>query len=695
MPASDEAMQSDTISGSVAAVDEETSNETVRHQNPDEYDGEADDDELESWLSDQLSSQLGDSTIALSEDEYDQARDYVGEEYDDRLEQYVEVAGETDSADTDEDEESNETVEAYESAAEEQEQLTDRVEEYRETKAEYEAALEAGEEERAHELARDLEELYDEIEGSSTNLITSYEHITTETDEDLSEAIETVDETRSEIENEQTVVRDQQFVETELHLETDDETVSFSDPLAARGEIQTADGSTIESEEIQLLVEGEPVTVDRETGNWWSDDSNSGFELEYRPTALDLETETVTVEYVPESDSEHLSSEAELDVAIEQEEPTISDVRTTGEVAYGDSLWVGGEIAVDGIPVDDVPLEVSVGGEFLGTLNATDGTFQGTGQVPASVSDGAQTVRISLPFEDQALATTTAETSLTVTETETDLALEATAVGEDELALEGQFETTDGDSLEGEPIQIQVDGTTTETVTTDADGEFAGTITTPSTAEENVTVTATYEGTGTSLAGATTETTVAMPSSESGLLEGVPSSALTVLGALLAVVAIIAIGWWRRRQSETHQPEPGITGDGSSPDDRQGAGSTGTPQALIDTLVTRASEQLADGRADSAVRSCYAAVRYAHGMDPNDEGLTHWEFYRRYSESSRPETEPDQLRELIETYEQAAFTPNSVSESVARHILEQTQQLCEAAEGDAIASSGSPQPSDD
>ncbi|WP_233710692.1 hypothetical protein [Natronococcus pandeyae] len=686
-------MQPQTISGAVAAVDEETSNETVRHQNPDEYDGEADDDELESWLSDQLASQLGDSTIALSEGEYDQARDLVGEEYDDRLEQYVEVAGETDSAGTDE--ESNETVEAYESAAEEQEQLADRVEEYRETKAEYEAALEAGEEERAHELARDLEELYEEIDGSSDTLITSYEHITLETDEDLSEATETVDETRSEIEDEQTVVRDQQFVETALHVETDDETVSFSDPLAARGELRTADGSTIESEEIQLRVEGEPVTVDSEPDNWWSDDANSGFELEYRPTALDLATETVTVEYVPESDSDHLSSEAELDVAIEQEEPTISDVRTTGEVAYGDSLWVGGEIAVDGIPVDDVPLEVSVDGEVLGTLNATDGTFQGTGEVPASVSDGTQTVRISLPFEDQALATTTAESSLTVTETETDLALEATAVGEDELALEGQFETTGGDGLEGEPIQIQVDGTTTETVTTDADGEFAGTITTPSTADENATVIATYEGAGTSLAGATTETTVAMPSSGSGFLDGIPSTALTVLGALLAVVAIIAIGWWRRRRSETHQPEPGITGDGSPTDDRQGAGPTGNPHALVDALVAQASEQLAAGRADSAVRSCYAAVRYAHGTDPDDGGLTHWEFYRRHSESARPETEPDELRELIETYEQAAFTPTSVSESVARHVLERTQQLCEATKGDAIASSGSPQPSDD
>ncbi|MFC4438481.1 MULTISPECIES: putative sodium/potassium/calcium exchanger [Natrialbaceae] len=699
-PAAPESPQSNQVLGALATTDDaDAENDTVRHQNPDEYDAEGDDAQLESWLSNQLSSQLQDSTIALSEGEYDLAREYVDEEYQDRLGQYVEVTGETESTSAgDEDGEPTEPDEAYEQAAAEQERLADNVEEYRETKAEYEAALEAGDDERAHELARELEELYAEIDEAGGNAVTSYEVLTNETDADLSEAAGAVNETRDEIADEQTVVREQQFVETELHLETDDETASFSDPLVVHGEIRTADGSSVEDEEIQLLVEGEPVTVDSESGEWWSEDADGGFELEYRPTTLDLESEAITVEYVPDDASTYLGSEAELDVDLEQEEPTITDLEATDEVAYGETLQVSGELAVDGVPVDDVPLAVTVDGESFGTLNVSDGTFSGSGPVPANVSDGDQTVRVSLPFEDQALAATTAEVPVTVAETETELAVEATAIGEDELAVEGSLETAGGEGLEGQPVQLQIDDTT-ETVTTDADGEFADTVTLPSTAGgEDVTVTATYEGTGTSLAAATTEAAVPVPGGEGGLLDGVPSSLLAVLGALLAIVTLTAIGWWHRRQSEAGQlPREPSDDAGSSTSDRA-AESSAPSRAVADSLVSRAAEQLADGRADSAVRSCYAAVRHVHGATLGGTGaLTHWEFYRQQADAGAASgAEADSLREIVEAYERAAFTPDSISESAARHVLERTRQLCET-DGKATRSpvSESTHPSDD
>ncbi|WP_306059811.1 hypothetical protein [Natronococcus wangiae] len=681
------ASQSIPAPEALAAADEaESENETVRHRNPDEYDAEGDDEQLESWLSDRLSAQLQEGTIALSEGEYDLAREHVGEEYYDRLGQYVEVVGETDSTNADEDE-ATDPSEAYEEAAAEQERLADRVEEYHETKAEYETALEEGDDERARELARELEELYEEIDDAGGNVVTNYEVISNETEADLSEAAAAVNETRAEIADEQTVVRDEQFVETELHLETDDETASFSDPLVVQGEIQTADGSTVEDDEIQLLVEGEPVTVNNESGNWWSDDADGEFELEYRPTTLDLETDSITVEYVPDDASAYLGSEAELDVTIEQEEPTITELEATDEVAYGETLRVSGELAVDGVPVDDVPLAVTVDGEPLGNVTTSDGTFEGSAEVPADVADGEQTVEVALPFEDQALAATSAETQVTITETETDLTVEATAVGEDELALEGRLETADGEGLEEQPIQVQVEGTA-ETITTDADGEFADTVSISSPTDEEVTVTATYEGADTSLAAATTETTVPVPGS--GLLDGVPSSALAVVGALLAAVAITVTARWRRRRTGDGRPthDPTATAD-SAAGDRVTESATPS-RALVDALVARAADQLADGRADSAVRSCYAAVRHARGAALGGAGaLTHWEFYREHAETDTPNAERDQLRELIETYERAAFTPDSISESAARNVLERTRQLCRADERSAEASSHS------
>jgi len=103
-----------------------------------------------------LAAQLGDGAIQLSEGEYELASEYVGEEYRDRLGQYVDVAGQT---------EGRVTRSKFEEAGEQQARLSEAVAEYRETKDEYEAAREAGNEDRARELGRELETLADEIES--------------------------------------------------------------------------------------------------------------------------------------------------------------------------------------------------------------------------------------------------------------------------------------------------------------------------------------------------------------------------------------------------------------------------------------------------------------------------------------------------------------------------------------------------
>jgi len=148
--------------GGVVVADENSENTTDRHVNPEEY-GE-DGDGAESWLENHLSDQLGDSMASISEDEYDMARDLLGEDYDSRLGDYIEVAG-----DTDDDEES--AQDSYEEAAEKQERLADLYEQYDELLEEYEAALDDGDEELALEIARELEDVATEIESLSDELI--------------------------------------------------------------------------------------------------------------------------------------------------------------------------------------------------------------------------------------------------------------------------------------------------------------------------------------------------------------------------------------------------------------------------------------------------------------------------------------------------------------------------------------------
>jgi hypothetical protein len=644
-------------------ANEEAENETARHQNPDEYGEGADDEQLESWLSDRLTAQLEESTLSLSEGEYDRARDHVDEEYHDYLEQYVEVDAETESTGTDE----RDAASEYEEAANEQEQLTDRIEEYEETKDAYETALENDDEERAHELARELEELHAEINDAGENVVTSYENISAETDEDLAEASATVDETQDEINREQAAVREEQFVRTELHLNAEGEAVSFGEPLVVHGEVETADGSTPDSETIQLRVDGEPMTTDLE--------ADGSFRFEYRPTDLNLSAESVPVEYVPDDESTRLGSEAEFGVAPEQSEPTIEGLDVTTAVAYDERIRISGELTVDETPVDGVPLVISVDGERLGTLNATDGTFSGSGLLPAAVADGDQSVQVSLPFEGRALAGTTANVRTTVAETESDLTVDATAIGETEFAFEGALETDEGDGIEGAPIRLRFDDATGQTVTTDTNGEFADTAEVPPSIlddGDDVTVTAVHDGAGSSLTGTTAETVVPTPGGEG-------SVPVSPFAALFAVVTVATAGWWHRARSGDEQAEHDPEDDNEAADDRS-EGSEPDSSLLVDSAIERAADHVSNENPDLAVRSCYAAVRHAHiDVVGGSDAFTHWEFYYRYAAAdATSDASVDALRELIESYERAAFGSDPVPEATALRALERTRALSES-----------------
>ncbi|AGB38639.1 hypothetical protein [Natronococcus occultus] len=648
-------------SDALAQTDEPATNETPRHQNPDEYDGSGDDEELESWLEDQLASQLQDSTVALSEGQYDQARDHVGEEYEERLEQYAEVTGGT----GDEDDPS----EAYRNASQEHERMAEIIEEYEQTQAEYEEALAEGDEERAHELARELEALYDELDEAGENAVTSYETIANETDQDLSDAADSINESRSSIDSEQSAVRDQQFVETELDLEVADETASFDDPMVVHGEVRTEDGSPVEEGELEILVEDDPVELGEPSEEWWAGEDR--FEFEYRPTDLDLEAETVTVEYVPDGDTDYLGSEAELEVSPEQTTATIDDFATTGEATYGEPVSVSGSVSAAGAPVDDVPVAISVDGELLGTTNTTDGEFDGTVSVPANVSEGEGTITASLPFEDRTLTASPAEAPITVTETDTELTASATAIGEEEIAVDGSFETAAGDPLDNQTLEVRIDGVTAETVETDADGEISGTVETGAVDDEDVTVTVVFDGTESNLAAAEAESTVAMPDGGDSL--SVPRSAIVGVGALLGVGMLGLAGWWRRRSRRDERDRaPAAAVAAAGPDIDPVA-----TRDRVDGLLERADERRRDGRHDTAVRTAYAAVRHAYGSALGRPGAaTHWEFYREHAD----ETDPEALRELVETYELAAFTPNPVTADQSDRVLALAEQLREDAD---------------
>ncbi|SEP93431.1 DUF4129 domain-containing protein [Natrinema salaciae] len=626
-------------------------NETQPHRNPDEYAEDGDLESLEGWLSDRMTTRLEEGAIRLREGEYEAAGGYVGEDYRERLGQYVNITEMTDGDSYDE---------RFDVTGEQQARLSDAVREYRETKAEYEAAREAGDDRRARELARDLETLADEIDSLGGSVRGNYDDLEAGTDANLTEADAAIENVTEEIRTEQAAVREQEFEETELSLEPEREEISFLEPLAATGELRTANGSPIANEEITLEIGNR---TERFTTN-----STGEFTLEYRPIDEPLDAEKLSFRYVPDPQSTYLGDETNVSVSIEQVEPTVELSETPSEVSYGETHAVTGELHADGVPVDGVPLTVSLDGERIGNATVRDGAFETAVAVPASVDDGDRELRVRLPFEDRALAATANTTGVRVLETETELSIEGDSAGEREITVNGTLSAAGSDGVEGEDVQLRIDGAAASTVTTGSNGTFADTVAVPDSVDANdVTVTAVYEARDTNLESATAETAVTIDEADSQL-----STVIRLGGGFLVVIAAGLGIWWYRRSDGMDAPV-GSANDRGSADD--GA------IAAVEPLLERASEHLENGQPSDAARTGYAAVRrvLASRID-GQEALTHWEFYRAYREEG--DADADSLHTLTTAYERAAFDRDRISPADAASALETARRLCEVTTSD-------------
>ncbi|MHC3436907.1 hypothetical protein ACYJ1Y_02145 [Natrialbaceae archaeon A-gly3] len=650
-------------------------NETVYHQNPHEIESEPDTAEVDRWMAEELASGLEVSASELRDGDPDRAQAYLDGEYDELLDQYVEV--------TDED---VDIADMFEEAGDEQAELIATLEAYRETAQAYEQAREEGDEERSRELARELEDLAETIEESEDTLQVLYGSISGETAEELSEGQRSLAELEGLVQEGQATVREAEFVETELDLEPESENVSFLEALSVTGQLRTEDGSPVADESIELTLEGDVdvdvgdgAGVETETRNaTFETDGDGTFEFEYRPTDRPLATDELTVEYVPEDDSVYLASEATVDVSVEQVETSISDLEAPDEVAYGENVTVEGVLTAGDDPVSDVPLEVILAGEHLGTATPADGSFEHTVEIPRAVPAGDGGLEVSLPFENRALAGTDETVTVTVRETETDLSVNATALGNESVQVGGTFETADGEAIGNESIQIRLGETPLGSTTTDGDGELEETMIVPSSEEGTVSIVAAYDGGGSNLVGGESETTVELRGS--GTWWGTTLS-LTWLSLLAVVVTVLAVGrWWQRRLPAT----PAASGA----DSRTVPGDRPPDPSVTRSLLSRADGLLSRDRPGDAVRTSYAAVRQRmRGRIDGDDTLTHWEFYRqcRRHHDGVLEGEDDRfLRDVIEGYERTTFDATGVHRREAEWILECARRLCtlESEQGD-------------
>ncbi|WP_058997625.1 DUF4129 domain-containing protein [Haloarcula sp. CBA1127] len=673
-------------------VETPTDNNETQQENPDSVSNGEYSDETVTWLARTMGGQLENSSIALSNAQYDRARSVLGDDYDKRLEQYVEVAGDT-SSDTD-----DTAAREFEAARENQRNLTNEVQRYRQQYAAYQTARERGNEREARTIVRAMERTASNISDRSNELNQNLDRIENTTSVDLSSGQTEINETTANITATQAVIREETLVGTTLTARSIDSTASFSDSGTIAGQIQTENGSAIADEAVELRIENRTRTVQT--------DSSGVFETQYRPRSASLGSQSISIEYVPETDSVYLSDNDTFTIDVQQVTPNVTSDSAPDVVGYGDQLNATASVTVASDGVDAVPVEFAIGETVVArTTTGPNGTATETIRLPATVNDGERQVIARVPYEDRAIAGVQSETPVVVVETRTNLSVSASRM-DDGVLVSGKLQTVaEEDPVVGRPVRLQIGTGGTQWVETNRNGSFQTVLENPQ-GNESVTVTATYDEPRANLGNATATTTLAAGSgggnppvgsdSDNDLLidtlvailfgsdensavfgNGVIGySWLPVLGGGVALV-VVAAAWVVvsrvRQPREADSPVQTETGDASMTDSDPSATASDEPML---TFEDRVETHLDSGNYDAAAMLAYTAVHDVLAVENGiDEGATHWELLQRSQEHGISEERIADIETVVETFEAAAFAPTSVDPSRAEAAVERARKI--------------------
>nr|WP_230458872.1 hypothetical protein [Haloarcula sp. K1] len=673
-------------------VETPTDDNETQQENPDSVsDGEYG-DETAAWLARTMGGRLENSSIALSNDQYDQARSVLGDDYDKRLEQYVDVAGDT-SSDTD-----DTAAREFEAASENQRNLTNEVQRYRQQYTAYQAARERGNESKARITARAMERTASNISDRSRELNRNFERIENTTSVDLSSGQTEINETTENITTTQAVIREETLVGTTLTVQAIDSTASFSDPGTVSGQIRTENGSVIADEVVELRIGNRTQTV--------RTDASGVFESQYRPRSARLGSQSVPVKYVPDTDSVYLSDDTTFTIDVKQVTPNATSDIAPGTVGYGDRFDATASVTVESRGVDGVPVEFTVGDTVVArTTTGPNGTATASTRAPASVNDGERVVVARVPYENRAIAGVQSETPVVVVETQTTLSVSASRTDDGALAR-GQLQTVAGEPVAGRPVRLQVGAGGTQLVETNRNGSFQTVLEYPQN-NETVTVTATYDEPSSNLGNATATTTLAAGAGGGNPPVGSDSDRDLLIDTLVAILfgsdenpevafgngiigyswlpvlgggvalAVVVGAWFivsRRRQSQDVNATSSVEATEVS---MSGPDQATTPSnATSPTFADRVDTYLDGGDYDAAAMVAYTVVHDELAVKNGiDEGATHWELLQQSQEHGVPEERMADIETVVEAFETAAFAPTSVDPSRAEAAVERARKI--------------------
>ncbi|WP_121820746.1 Ig-like domain-containing protein [Halostella salina] len=655
----------------VVAVAQEN-NTTTQHENPASAGEDGDLENVNGWLVNRLSERLGDSTLQLSQGEYDAAREVVGDDYSDRLGQLVDVAGETSGGGGDGgdgggggDDNQNDSA-SFDRAQEEQAEYVSEVQEYRETRDRYEAAKERGNETEARRAARRLDRIAQNVTATGSELTDEYEAITNRTDADLTAEIRTVGNISANVSRTQSAIRTAEFIETRLTITARTSEITFLNPLEVTGRLTDANGSALANRTVAVrLGSRTQLTTTNATGY---------VTASFRPTVQPLGEGNATVRYVPEPDSIYLGDATSVPVEVDQVTPTVTLDETPSTTAYDEQITVSGSVAAESVPAAGVPVAIRLGDTRLGTVRTDgDGEFTFSARTPAAIPTGTAALNASIPVRNRALAATGTGTEVTVEETDASLTVAASQDGADAVRATGRL-TANGTPVSNQRIELRVNGTVVETVQTDANGQYNASLAVPASIADTggaVEVTAVYATERTNLDDASARTAIVLPTPAEVADEQPLWQDWRVRGGIGVVGLLVLSGaayWWRRRRQESVPEEDGSSQSDSAPGDTDIPEDEGDEAFPTDVIT---SDVLENGQPDRAVELAYSDVRrrISDALDVPSV-RTHWEFYQACRDAGLDTEGVKALERLTEAYEQAAYAPEELSIAEADEALE-------------------------
>jgi len=621
-----------------------TNNTTTQHVDPDSVSEPGDTEQLSQWLERRLLARLQQSTLAIGQRDYARARDLLGPEYESRLGQYVEIAGETDRS---------ESTGEFRSIRQNQSAFTNTSQAYQRTYDEYEQARAQGNTTAAIRRARALNSLAANATRLNRSLSRGYGQLGNLTGIDTATIQQQLRNTTDNISSQQATVRSQTLTDTRLNVTTNQTTVAFDDPILISGTVETANGTVVTNQSGVVAIGARVYPV--------RTDENGQFTASYRPISLSANATAVDVQYIPSLSSPYLGVSTSTPVAVEQVTPSLSATVTPTTAGYGDTVALRTTMTVDGRTVPSVPVTVTLAGNRRSQFTNETGIAEITQQLPASILAGSQELQIAHARSELAVGPAETTTPLTVVSKATNMTISATETDAG-TRIQGRLLTGDEVGISARPLTVTI-GETTQTVTTNQSGYYQLTVSNVSTADGNpstVPVTVQFDGRGTNLRNSSATATVNLTSTTS--VDGGPTESFfglltetlpgQLLGASVVGMALIAgmIGFLRRYQSD----------DMAETDRTTTVMNTTTTSATEpEEYLERAQNALSNGNLNRATVAAYASVRNHYERQVGIGGsLTQREFLD-VCRTQLPETDKRRLEDISDAYERLLFSGQS------------------------------------